>query len=139
MVAQDVIEAMDKASTELAAKAKETVSWLAKEKDIPLLDHIERREGATVSFARVSGPVFQVLQNESLLTDLVVYAHMGAPLNNQLKSVQADLLIGCRRPFLIAPEEAPRSSSASTDRRSPLPPFVRRAVSSTSPMKLKSS
>lgn len=105
IVAQDILDAVDSAGDELAKTALGNVTSLAGEIGIPLTKHGETSKQPSISFHQAKGPLFAVLQQESQLTDLVVYTHPAQGLTSELANVLPDLLLGCRRPFLIAPQE----------------------------------
>jgi len=105
IVAQDILEAVDSAGDELAEKARKNVVSVAEATGLPITKHGEVCDQPSISFHQAKGPLFAVLQQESQLTDLVVYTHPAQGVTSELANVLPDLLIGCRRPFLIAPEE----------------------------------
>lgn len=105
IVAQDILEAVDSAGDELAEKARKNVVSVAEAAGLPITKHGEVCDQPSISFHQAKGPLFAVLQQESQLTDLVVYTHPAQGVTSELANVLPDLLIGCRRPFLIAPEE----------------------------------
>lgn len=105
IVAQDILEAVDSAGDELAEKARVNVTSAAEAAGLPLTKHGEAGDQPSISFHQAKGPLFAVLQQESQLTDLVIYTHPAQGVTSELANVLPDLLIGCRRPFLIAPEK----------------------------------
>ena len=109
IVAQDILDAVDSAGDELAAKARETVEKVAGELNVPVTRHDAPGDNPSIAYYQAKGPIFSVLQQESQLTDLIVYSHPEQALSSEMSSVLPDLLLGCRRPFLIAPEQAPES------------------------------
>jgi nucleotide-binding universal stress UspA family protein len=109
IVAQDILDAVDTAGDNLATKAKDTVTAVAGKMEIMLSGHGEGGGRPSVSFHQAKGPLFAVLQQESQLTDLIVYAHPAQGLTSEMSNVLPDLLLGCRRPFLIAPEQTPET------------------------------
>lgn len=109
IVAQDILDAVDSAGDELAEKARANVNSIAEATGLPVTRHGESCEQPSISFHQAKGPLFAVLQQESQLTDLVVYTHPAQGLTSELANVLPDLLLGCRRPFLIAPEQPAES------------------------------
>lgn len=109
IVAQDILDAVDSAGDELASKARQMVGEVAEAAKVPVVRHDEPGTAASISFYQAKGPLFSVLQQESQLTDLIVYAHPDQGLSSEMASVLPDLLLGCRRPFLIAPQQVPDS------------------------------
>lgn len=107
IVAQDILDAVDSAGDELAKKAREHVEAAAEAMSVPITSHNAPGANPSIAFYQAKGPVFAVLQQESQLTDLIVYTHPDQDASAEMASVLPDLLLGCRRPFLIAPEKAP--------------------------------
>lgn len=107
IVAQDILDAVDSAGDELAKSALGNVTSLAEKVGMAITKHGETSKQPSISFHQAKGPLFAVLQQESQLTDLVVYTHPAQGLTSELANVLPDLLLGCRRPFLIAPQEPP--------------------------------
>ncbi len=105
VVTQDVLDAVNKASDELAEKACGNVTAVAEETGIPITKYGEVSGRPSISFHQATGPLFAALRQESQLTDLIVYAHPPQGTAADLANVLPGLLLGCRRPFLIAPEE----------------------------------
>jgi nucleotide-binding universal stress UspA family protein len=104
IVAQDILDAVDTAGDELAKKASDNVNAVAEAASLPIVKHGQSGPQPSISFHQAKGPLFAVLQQESQLTDLVVYTHPAQGLTSELANVLPDLLLGCRRPFLIAPD-----------------------------------
>lgn len=109
IVAQDILDAVDTAGDELAKQAMNNVTKLAEASGLPIVKHGQPSAQPSISFHQAKGPLFAVLQQESQLTDLVVYTHPAQGLTSELANVLPDLLLGCRRPFLIAPENPVQS------------------------------
>lgn len=109
IVAQDILDAVDTAGDELAKQAMENVTKLAEASNLPIVKHGQSSPQPSISFHQAKGPLFAVLQQESQLTDLVVYTHPAQGLTSELANVLPDLLLGCRRPFLIAPDTPAQS------------------------------
>ena len=108
-VTQDILDSANKASDELAEKARDSVATVVREMGIRSAEHGEASDQPSISFHQATGPLFSVLQRESQLTDLVVYAYPPKGIPSELANVLPGLLLGCRRPFLIAPEEPVQS------------------------------
>lgn len=104
IVAQDILDAVDTAGDELARHAMDNVTKLAEASGLPIVKHGQASAQPSISFHQAKGPLFAVLQQESQLTDLVVYTHPAQGLTSELANVLPDLLLGCRRPYLIAPD-----------------------------------
>ena len=109
IVAQDILDAVDSAGDDMATKAREIVEQVASEMGVPMTRHDAPGANPSIAYYQAKGPVFSVLQQESQLTDLIVYSHPEQSLSSEMSSVLPDLLLGCRRPFLIAPEQAPET------------------------------
>lgn len=109
IVAQDILDAVDSAGDELAKQAMDTVTKLAEATGLPIVKHGQASAQPSISFHQAKGPLFAVLQQESQLTDLVVYTHPAQGLTSELANVLPDLLLGCRRPYLIAPDNPVQS------------------------------
>lgn len=109
IVAQDILDAVDTAGDELARQAMDNVTKLAEASGLPIVKHGQSSAQPSISFHQAKGPLFAVLQQESQLTDLVVYTHPAQGLTSELANVLPDLLLGCRRPFLIAPDNPVQS------------------------------
>ncbi len=109
LIAQDIIDAVEKAAKERAEAAKKTSAEMAGLGEIPMVEHQELSRPPSLAFYEKRGPLLAALHDESQLTDLIVFAHQSAPLSVELKSIMPDLLINCRRPILVVPEEAPES------------------------------
>lgn len=107
MVAQDIIDAVEKAADDMAVKAHEHAKTMAEREGVSLVSYGEATELPSIAFHQTKGPVLSVLQEESQLTDLIVCAKPTPGLGTDMGNVLPDLLIGSRRPFLITPEAAP--------------------------------
>lgn len=106
MVAQDIIDAVEKAATDMAGQAKAATLEFAKEVGVEVIDYGTCGDAPTISFHQTKGPVLAVLQEESQLTDLIVCAQPTPGIGTEISNVLPDLLIGCRRPFLVVPTGA---------------------------------
>ncbi len=106
MVAQDIIDAVETAADDMSKRALQAVETAASKEGINKVAYGDTSSTPSISFHQSKGPILAVLQEESQLTDLVVYSKPTPGLGSELGNVLPDLLIGCRRPFLITPDTA---------------------------------
>lgn len=109
LIAQDIVEAVEKAATERAETAAKHTKQAASDANIAFVDFEATTTPPSMSFHRSKGPLLSILHAESQLSDLVVYAHQTSPLSGELKNAMPDLLVHCHRPFLISTVEPPKS------------------------------
>ena len=105
VVASDIIDAVNKASDELAERARAKVTAIAQEADIPMVARGDLTSGLSISFHQDKGVLLSVLQYELRLMDLMVVAHTPEGVTTELAHILPSLLVASERPILITPDE----------------------------------
>lgn len=109
VVVSNIIDDVNKASDELAEKARAKVAAVAQESDIPMVAHGDLTSGLSISFHQAKGILLPVLQHETRLVDLMVVARTPEGATKEFAHVLPSLLLVSKRPILITPNDSVES------------------------------
>lgn len=105
IVAADIMDAVNKASDELAKMARDKVTTVAREAGVPFVKRGDLASGLSISFHQDTGILLPVLQHELRLMDLMVVGHGPQGVTSELTHVLPGLLLASQRPILITPNK----------------------------------
>jgi nucleotide-binding universal stress UspA family protein len=103
-VVQDIVDAIEKLARDAEARARATLSSIAKSEDLKVVDHPEKAAAVTCSFEAIIGLFPPRIAEAASLSDLVVFGPLSHDDGPDIAESFLEALTTTQRPVLICPE-----------------------------------